>query len=65
MKKQVIVRLTETQKEKLEKQAEAQGRSMNSYIVHLIEQDSQIVRIPVISQKAYEEYLASPLDPRD
>ena len=70
MKKQIIVRLTETQKNKLEKQAEAQGRSMNSYIVNLIEQDSKMVRIPVLNNrewKQYQDYVKNfPVsDPRD
>lgn len=65
MKKQFILRLESEQKEMLAKQAKTQGRSMNSYIVNLIEQDSQIIRMPVISQKAYEDYLKSNLDPRD
>ena len=70
MKKQMIVRLTETQKEKLEKQAEAQGRSMNSYIVHLIDQDSKMVRIPVLNDrewKQYQDYVKNfpANDPRD
>jgi len=65
LKKQVIIRLTPEQKARLVKQAAEQGRSMNSYIANLIEQDSQIVRLPVITQKAYEEYINSPLDPRD
>jgi hypothetical protein len=60
-KSQFILRLTKEQKAKLVKQAKKQGRSMNGYLVHLIEQDSKIVNIPVFKSdsKEYREHLAN------
>jgi len=47
-KKQVIIRMDPEDKRLLEKRAEQDGRSMNSYILNLIKQDTQSIRIPVI-----------------
>ena len=65
--KQIPLRMTDEQGEKLERQAKEQGRSMNSYICNLIEQDSEIVRVPMIKSGTYEDYLKkfSLNDPRD
>ena len=47
-KNQVIVRMTDEQKEKLQAQAKKANRSMTSYIVELIDRDAQMISIPTV-----------------
>jgi len=48
LKNQVIVRMTDETKEKLQAQAKKVNRSMTSYIVELIERDAQMIAVPTV-----------------
>lgn len=73
-KTSVFVRLTEDLKKRLEERAASENRSISAHVVNLIERDLSSVDIPIVGKiegntirlsKEYQEYLKSPIDPRD
>ena len=71
---QLLLNIEEELKEKLRARARESHRSMGAHIVNLIERDLNSVDIPIVGKiegntirlsKEYQEYLKSPIDPRD
>ena len=57
---EVLVRMTDEQKAKLQAQAERESRSMTSYIINLIERDSEVARLQLVTEEQLKKYFTTP-----